>query len=108
MALLIHKKLLKLNTTHSKIHEEFGNRYFLLQKHCPDIPLPVDLTLEHMINNDAGTQWTEISAIMNFISTNQRLNKSHFMKLRIMSLIFLKRWKLTKKRMCLKIYNEVE
>ena len=62
--------------------------FFIKKNQKPFSRLPVDLTLEQIINADAASQRTGISAVTNSISARQRWPESHCIRLSIISHLF--------------------
>ena len=62
--------------------------FFIKKNQKPFSRLPVDLTLEQIINADATSQRTGISVVTNSISARQRWPESHCIRLSVISHLF--------------------
>ena len=81
-----HDNLLKLNETYKDVYDEFKKGCFGIKRTKKDFSrLPIDLTLEQIVNADVASQKTGFSYFANSISARQRWSDSHFVRMEVLS-----------------------
>ena len=81
-----YDNLLKLSETHKDVYDDFTKGCFGIKGTKKDFSrLPIDLTLEQIINADAAGQKIEIPYFKNSISARQQWADSHFVRMEILS-----------------------
>ena len=74
------------NTTHNSLAKEFQNGRFGIRRTSKEFSrMPIDLTLQQMINADAASQRTGISTFTNSLAARQRWSQTHFLRMSIVS-----------------------
>ena len=80
--------LLKLNTTHPEVYQEFQQGNFAVRRtKKPFSGSPIDLTLEQTINANAASQTLGISHMTNSISARQRWALSHADRMTVITIV---------------------
>ena len=81
-----HDNLFRIEETHTTLATEFQKGRLGVKRTSTNFcRMPIDLTLELTINDDAASQRTGIAAFTNSISARKRWGQNHFLRMSVMS-----------------------
>ena len=87
--MVYYSNLLKLQKTHPQGYEDFQNGCFVIKRMSKQFScVPVDLSLENIINADAAYQGTRITALTNSNSSRQTRAQSYSIRVSVISKVF--------------------